>query len=91
MKFLKLIINREIKIINRKKDDIKNDMNKYDIPNYLLDKIKLSNLSEDDLENLDTLLKKKEKLIDELEQLNIKTMWFNELDELEKIYLAKYK
>ena len=91
VKFILMIINKELKINNRSKVDIEQDLitNKFkkfdDSYNYLLS-MPIHNLTLEKIEELKKQEKEKENEYEQLEKLTIKDIWLMELEKLEKEY-----
>lgn len=90
IRFIRAVINKEIRIINRKVADIHASMDLLGIPHEIYELSKTRNLSEDDIANLTAQIaaKEQERLL--LEQTTPEQIWLRELDELEHVYRSVY-
>ena len=89
-RFLKLVIEDKIVIFKKTKQDIVAQMKHYKIPEDLLTSIRLSSLSEDELEEL---MKEIEALKVERQQISIllpEQMWITDLKEFKKKYMDMF-
>jgi DNA gyrase/topoisomerase IV subunit B len=89
-RFLKLVIEDKIVIFKKTKQDIVAQMKHYKIPEDLLTSIRLSSLSEDELEEL---MKEIEALKVERQQISIllpEQMWITDLKEFKKKYMEMF-
>lgn len=91
IRFIRAILNKEIRIKNRKKADIKEAMIKMNIPTEILDNSKLTSITEDDINALMKQISDKENEIRTLSETTPEQIWLNELDELEKAYMVYLK
>ena len=95
IKFIMLIIDKKLKINNKKKIDIENELMNLEFPklgtnndlsyNYLLS-MPLYNLTTEKIEELKTQQSNKETTYKEFNALSIEDMWLNELNNLEEKY-----
>jgi len=91
VKFILMIINKELKINNRKKLDIESDLethkfDKFDNSYTYLLSMPIHNLTMEKIEELKKQQEEKETEYNNLEKLNPEDIWSSELDKLEKEY-----
>ena len=88
-KFIKLIIEGKIKINNRPRAEIKEDLKKYELPDSMLS-VPISKLTKEEYE---ALLKENEEIKSKLEYIkktSIEEMYLNDLKELKKKLLPDF-
>ena len=90
IRFIRAVINKDIRIINRKVAEIRAGMEALDIPYEVYEGSKTRNLSEDDIDVLIRQIAVKQAERDLLEQTSAAQIWLNELDELENVYRHTY-
>ena len=90
IRFIRAVINKEIRIINRKVAEIRDAMTALDIPYEVYEGSKTRNLSEDDIQVLMNQIAVKQAERDLLEQTSPSQIWLNELDDLENVYRRVY-
>lgn len=90
IRFIHAIINKDINVLNRKKSDIREDMHRLNIPIDLLEKIKISECTEDEITDLKQQITNKEVERNTIQNTSPEQMWLNDLDELEHVYRLVY-
>jgi DNA topoisomerase II len=90
IRFIRAVISKEIRVMNRKKLDIMEDMDKLGIPRELLKVTKISECTEDEVLELTNTIAVKEAEFNAITHLSPEQMWLNDLDELETIYNSVY-
>ncbi len=89
--FLRAVIENELVIENRNKEDIFVDMDAMHLPHHLLTETKLVKLTEDEIVKLDEKIETLRTNIETLENTNPEKMWLQELGEFEREYRKHYK
>jgi DNA topoisomerase-2 len=82
--FITKVVNEELVVFKRKKDDIYKDMG--DLPKSLLSEVKTSEYTYEELKKIDNEIDRLQHEIDILRKTNIKDIWLKELDEFEECY-----
>lgn len=90
IRFIYAIINGEIIIHRRPKQEIHETMDQLQIPRYLLDKTKLTSLTEEDILKMQREIQRLETEYSNLEQKHAKQIWLEDLQEFEKAYTRYY-
>jgi DNA topoisomerase II len=85
IKFISLINTGELIISNRKIDDIKSDLKKLNIPDYVL-KLNISKLTEDEIIELTSEKNELEKYLNYIEKTSIKEMYIIDLIDFKQKY-----
>ena len=88
--FIRAVISKEIRIINRKVVDIHAAMDRLNIPHEIYEGSKTRNLSEDDIQKFLEEIASKEQQRASLEQTTIEQMWLRDLAQLEEQYRRVY-
>ena len=91
IQFIQAVIDKRIRIINRRKATIYSAMDELGIPREIYDKSMAHHLSEDDIASLTQHISSKEAERDTMLQTSAEEMWIRELDELEQVYRSVYK
>ena len=91
IRFIRAILDKEIRIKNRKTAETKARMAELGIPGELLDSTSLRHLSEEDIAALMAKIQAKTAEIQTLLGTTPEQMWTRELDELERVYRLVYK
>ncbi len=91
IKFIQAVLGGKLVIMNKKKADIKSQMDSLNISYSVYENSKLSHLSEDDILDLMKDIKDKESLFDQINKTSIKQMWLNDLKELDDSLGSDYK
>lgn len=90
-KFIKLIIDKKLVVINRHKKEILKDLEVHQLPIDLLGKVSFANTTKDELPELigkiDKLNNERERLL----QTSPKQVWLQDLEDLENVYRKHYK
>ena len=84
LKFIELCLDKKIIYENRKKNDIYTQMKKYNIPNEYLGKIKIYDLSYEEVESFKLKIIEAEKELLEIRNQNAELLWSNRLMIFEK-------
>lgn len=87
--FVQMIVDEKLIIIKRSKEDVYSDMDKYKIPREHLNKVKSVSYTLEGLEDIKKSIAVKEKDYRELNEKSVESIWWSELDELEKEYRKK--
>lgn len=90
IQFIRAVINKEIRVMNRKKAEIMEHMDRLGIPRELLNTTKISNCTEDEIVALNAQIEAKEMERTIMEQTTPENIWLRELDELEDVYRTVY-
>lgn len=90
IRFIQAVISKEIRVVNRSIDEIREGMARIQVPFQIYEKSKIRNLSEDDITKLRETIAAKEAERREIEQISPAQMWLRELDELEQEYNRVY-
>ena len=99
MKFIQLVLNGVIIVYEagsgnrrktRKKSEILAQMLEHSIPTYIFDDIKLTHLSEDDVENLNQKINALVAERTKIESISAGQMWLNDIDEFVEAYNVYY-
>ena len=90
IRFIRAVINKEIRVMNRRKAEIMENMDRLGISRDLLTKTNISNFTEDEIEASITLIASKEAERANIESLSPEQTWINELNELENTYRSEY-
>lgn len=88
--FIRAVINKEIRIINRKVAEIHASMDRLNIPHEIYEGSKTRNLSEDDIQSFLAQITTKEQQRAILEQTPPEQLWLRDLDDLENEYRIVY-
>jgi DNA topoisomerase-2 len=78
-KFITYVLESKIVVFKKKKSNIYSSMDEYNIPHYILDKVKLSEFTEDNLTEIKKELEKSEKKLLKIKIKNSKDMWVKRL------------
>jgi hypothetical protein len=89
-KFLKLVIEDKIVIFKKSKQEILTQMKVYNLPEDLLTSVRLSSLSEDELNDLQKEITELKAEQTEMEKLNPEDMWIHDLKEFKKKYIEMF-
>ena len=89
-KFLKLVIEDKIVIFKKTKQEIVSQMKQYKIPEDLLTSIRLSSLSEDELNELSKEIEELKKEKEGIQIIHPEEMWITDLKEFKKKYLDMF-
>ncbi len=89
--FLRAVIENELVIENRNKEDIFIDMDAMHLPHHLLTETKLVKLTEDEIVKSDEKIETLKTDIETLENTVPERMWLQELGEFEREYRKHYK
>ncbi len=84
-KFLTLILKGELEIRNQKKSEIVAQMKKYDLPDDLLNTLRIGNLTYDEIVELENDIKQKTNEKVTINGTKSEQFWLNDLNELKKI------
>jgi hypothetical protein len=90
IRYIRAVINKEIRFINRKKKDVYEVLDRLNIPHEIYNKGMQHHLSEDDIIALTEQIASKELERQVIEQTTPSQMWIRELDELEDVYRSHY-
>ena len=90
IRFIQAVINKEIRIINRKKATIYEALDSMGIPHEIYDKSMNHHLSEDDITDLMQKIATKENERAIMQQTTPEQIWIRELNELEDAYRSVY-
>jgi DNA topoisomerase-2 len=90
IRFIQAVINKEIRIINRKKATIYEALDAIGIPHEIYDKSMNHHLSEDDITRLNELIAVKRQELEMINNTSPEQMWIRDLDELEPAYRSIY-
>jgi len=90
IRFIRAVISKEIRIINRRKAEIYEALDRLQIPREIYDKSMNHHLSEDDIEALTEQIAAKQLEYTQLEQTTPAQMWSRELSELEHAYRSHF-
>jgi len=88
--FIQAIINKQIRIINKRKATVYAAMDELGIPHQIYDKSMAHHLSEDDIAVFNQEIRNKEAERDFIIQTTPEQMWLRELAELEEAYRSVY-
>jgi len=91
IRFIYAIINGDIVIHRRPKQEIHESMDRLQIPRELLDKTKLTSLTEEDILKLQAKIQKLEEERHILEQKHSSQIWLEDLQEFEDAYHRYYR
>lgn len=89
-RFLKLVIEDKIIIFKKTKQEIVAQMKQHKIPEDLLTSIRLSSLSEDELNDLMKEIEGLKKEREEIQKLLPEQMWISDLKEFKKKYIEMF-
>jgi DNA topoisomerase-2 len=89
-KFISYIIDEKIIVYKKKKIEIQDQMKKYDIPEELLSNLRVSALTEDELNDLEKQIKQNKDINKKLEDTTPEQMWLNDLYEFQEKYIQMY-
>lgn len=78
MKFINLVISGELKIFKRKINDIKKDLEKFNLPGYVLD-MKFYNITSEEITVLENKLSKTKQELDYIEKTSIQEMYIYDI------------
>lgn len=87
IKFLRLIVNKQIRVINRKVSEIKANMRIHEIPEEIYDSTNLGHTSEDYIIKFENDLKNKQVLYENYMNKPVHEIWLDELQELKTALL----
>jgi DNA topoisomerase-2 len=92
IKFIRAVKDKELRIINRPKNDVYADIDRLGLSREFYDKdtVKIRNLSKDDIDKLEAKIASKEELRNAIINTSIKDIWIRELNELEAVIKTQY-
>jgi DNA topoisomerase-2 len=91
VRFIRAVISKEIKILRRPKAEILAAMARLQLPAELLNKTRLSNCTEDEVQELLAKAAAKEAERNQLAATPSAAIWEQELEELEREYRTQYQ
>lgn len=91
IRFILAVINGEILVMNRRKAEIMENMDKMAIPRDLLNVVKIVNCTYEEVEEMRKNIADKENQMRVLEAISPQQMWMNDLEEFEKMYNQVYR
>lgn len=83
IKFIELIVSNKLKLKNRPKDDIKTDMESYQLPISLIN-TPMAKLTKEEIESLQAQNKEINEKLDYIKTTSIEEMYLNDLNDLKK-------
>jgi len=86
-RFIKLVVEDKIIVSKRKREDIKKDMVKHKIPVEILTNIRLTNLTEEDIKELEEEVKVADKKYQKYKNTTDKLLWLEDLDAFKTAYI----
>lgn len=90
IRFILAVIKKEIRVLNKKKVDIRAQMRAMNIPEYLLEKVRLKSCTNDEVQLLITKIKKMHEEINTLKNKSPENLWLDDLNDLEDAYRKVY-
>lgn len=89
-KFITLVYTDKITVYKKKKVEIQQQMKEHGIPEELLSQVRLSSLSEEELNDMSENLKNLNKAKTDLESLSPEKMWEKDLLDFLQFYISKF-